>query len=695
MNPRGHLARIAAALPGLTFSLKVSPGGDVSMPFASSIPGFFDVAHDETTDGFSHILRLLPREDVDEFQERIRTCARRMKPWGFEFRFLHPERGELWAEVHSSPPVLEPDGSILWHGFMHDITDRKGFEQQIQLAASALDMLPEAVLVTDTRGRILTVNQAFSEMMGYRREDVIGKRPTFLQSARHNEHFYREMWATLTDTGQWQGEIWNRHRNGEISLGWLSVSSVRDSRGKPWRYIGLLRATTFATESQNRMEYLIKHDDLTSLPNRALLNDYLRLALARAGRNLSRLGVLMVDLDNFKGINDTLGHDLGDSLLVQAARRLVDSVRAEDTVARLGGDEFALIIEEADGDIADQAAERILTNLAKGYWIEGNEYFISASIGISLYPDDATDATALMRHADTAMYRAKAQGKNNYRFFSEDMGNSVRRRLTIETDLRKAIRDSELCVEYQPQVELVTARLVGCEALVRWNRNGTRVLPDEFISVAEESDLIILLDEWVLTEACRQMLAWEKVGLSDFTVSVNISGRHFRQLDMLGRITGIIQAHGISSERLCLEITEGSLMDKDLAGLVINDLRESGFRISLDDFGTGYSSLSYLRKFKIHELKIDKAFVDGILDEMDDRSIILAIIALAKSLGMMVVAEGVEEEDQQAMLLSYGCDIGQGYFYSRPVGADAFADWALALKAAPENYTAFSKALKE
>ena len=575
-------------------------------------------------------------------------------------------------------PLFDDDGAITGVCFQAtDITERKHAEEQLRLAARVFDRAAEGVLVTDTNQLILTVNDAFSTVTGYTREEVVGKSPKILASGKHLPEFYAAMWEHLNLQGWWQGEIWNRKKNGDIYLEWLSINTVKDQQGQIVNYVAMFSDITIVRESQHRVEFLATHDDLTGLPNRTLFNDRLRLALARASRANERLGVLFLDLDNFKVINDTLGHDIGDKLLKQASNRLLECVRAEDTVARLGGDEFVLLLEASERNEAAMTAERLIRALSAAYVIDNNECFTSASIGISMYPEDAADPIGLMRNADAAMYRAKDQGKNAYQFFTLELADQANQRMDIENGLRHAIKQSELLLEYQPQVDLATHAVIGAEALVRWRREGKIVSPAMFIPIAEESQMIVAIDQWVIGEACRQIVAWDAAGLPEVRISVNISARHFRKSDMVTDLIRIVTEHGVAPRRLCIEITEGVLMDTERAQRMLRELVDFGLRISVDDFGTGFSSLSYLKRFPIDELKIDKSFVDGIVAEPDDRAISSAIIALAAHLGMQVVAEGIETGEQNAQLSGLGCGHGQGYFHARPMSASSFSDWLM------------------
>ncbi|MDD5248334.1 MAG: EAL domain-containing protein [Rhodocyclaceae bacterium] len=670
-----QLAKIAASVPGVICSFRQRPDGSSCFPYAS--PGLvelYGLDPEAVLEDSTPLLSLIHPDDVDATRAAIAQSAASMTPWHAVFRVRHPRKGEIWVEGHSLP-LREADGGTLWHGYVQDITVRIRAEEQMRLAARVFDRSAEGVVITDVSGRILTVNAAFTTMTGYAAAEAIGKTPALLQSGRHGADFYAGMWQGLQRKGGWQGEIWNRRKNGEIYLEWLSINAVKDADGRVINYVALFSDITVAREAQERMEFLATHDELTDLPNRTLFHDRLRLAVARAERAGTHLAILCVDLDDFKVINDTLGHETGDILLVQAALRLRDCVRAEDSVARMGGDEFVVLLEAADKRTVTRTAARIVAGLSRAYQIGDRECFTSASIGISVFPDDAAEPSALLRHADNAMYRAKEQGKNTYQFFSREMAERAHQRLVIESGLRRAIVQRELFIEYQPQVDSRHRRLVGAEALVRWRRDGAVVPPLAFIPVAEETGLINDIGEWVVAEVGRQIQEWDAAGLSPFNVSVNISARHFRQADMVARIQGIVAAAGLDPRRLCLEITEGALADVTTATSMLAELRTLGFEISIDDFGTGFSSLSHLKRFPINELKVDRSFVDRIVTDRDDRAIAAAIIGMARSLDLRVVAEGVETVAQLTQLQKLGCDIGQGYFYARPLAGPAFDAW--------------------
>jgi diguanylate cyclase (GGDEF)-like protein/PAS domain S-box-containing protein len=593
------------------------------------------------------------------------------------FETRHRCRDGSVIDVEISTVGVHIDDKALLYCSSRDITDRKHAEQQLRLVSRVFDRSAEGVMITDENQLILTINDSFTRVTGYTRDEVIGKTPAILRSGKQGADFYREMWDSLGSRGWWQGEIWNRRENGELYLEWLSINVVRDEHGKIINYIGMFSDITLVKESRQRMEFLATHDELTRLPNRSIFNEHLKQALARSARAGTQLALLFVDLDNFKMINDTLGHEEGDELLKQVANRLKKCVREVDTVARLGGDEFVVLLEIEHRHAANIMAKRILEAFIAGFLLKDQEYKISPSIGISLFPEDATDPKILMSHADTAMYRAKERGKNTFLFFTREMAEDISHRMLIERSLRLAIPHNEFYLDYQPLIDLATDELAGVEALLRWRHQGEVIPPGGFIHIAEESGLIVEIGNWVVGEVCRQIRIWSQMDLPPFWVSINISAKHFRRPNIFSQIMGIISLANISPQRLSLEITESSLMDLESASRMLRKLHEAGFRISVDDFGTGFSSLSYLKRFPVSELKIDRSFVDGIANEAEDRSITTAIIAMARELGLKTVAEGVETHTQHEVLKKLGCDIGQGYLYSPPVPGSQIPDWLL------------------
>lgn len=554
-----------------------------------------------------------------------------------------------------------------------DITTRKHADEQLRLAARVFDRAGEGIVVTDTSQRILTVNDAFTKVTGYEAAEVIGHTPAILNSGRHDKEFYQNMWDTLQDQGWWQGEIWNLRKNGELYPEWLTVNTVHDTDGKIINYVGIFSDITAVKESQRRIEFLATHDELTSLPNRGLFLDRVRQTVIRARRlQDTRAAVFFVDLDNFKVINDSLGHQAGDDMLKEVAVRLRDCVRGADTVARFGGDEFALLLEGANASEAEITAGRIAKALASPIDLSGQAIHISASIGISLFPEDGEDADTLLKHADGAMYKAKDVGKCTHYFFTSDLRKSADERLQLENGLRQAIERDELYLVYQPQLALSDGKLVGVEALLRWRHPELGLIPpDKFIPLAEKTGLIDTIGEWVADAACRQTAAWLEQGYAIPRVSINVSAEQFRRCDIPQSMQNLLEKYQLSPELLVIELTETALMvDPDQAQKVLRRLKDMGLHVSIDDFGTGYSSLAHLRRFSIDELKIDRDFVNEVASCQDDKAIARTILAMADSMNLSAVAEGIETQEQCNVLRELGCHIGQGFLFSKAISAD-------------------------
>lgn len=550
-----------------------------------------------------------------------------------------------------------------------DITARKEAENQLRLTARVFDHSGEGIVITDRHGVIMTVNRAFSDVTGYAECEVIGKRTNLLSSGKHGAEYYAEMWEQIGTRGWWQGEIWNKRKNGEIYPEWLTINLVKDQQGDILHYVGIFSDISVVKESQKRIVYLATHDELTGLPNRALYADRLQQAIAKAGRSKTQIAVMFVDVDNFKIINDSMGHDAGDLLLRQITGRLSECIRAGDTVARFGGDEFTILLENTRPTEVSATAERIVNRLSLPHILESRTVYTTVSIGICLYPDDGTDTQTLLKNADVAMYRAKDSGKNNFQFFTEELKTQTSERLFYASDLREALEQGQLYLVYQPQIDMQTGCAVGLEALLRWRHPERGLIPpDRFIPVAEETGLIEVVGDWVLERVCQQISAWKSVGLEAPRVSVNISSRQLRRTHFPERVDRLLNKFGLESRSLALEFTEHALLENvDYVLSMISQLKTLGLHLSLDDFGTGYSSLSYLKRYSLDEIKIDRSFVHGIAHESHDRAIACAIIAMANALDISVVAEGVETEEQKTTLLASGCAVAQGYLFSRPL----------------------------
>ena len=552
-----------------------------------------------------------------------------------------------------------------------------GFERDasIKLAAEVFEQGKEGIMITDTHGRIVRVNRAFSAITGYGEAEALGQSAGLLSSGRHGPEFYREMWDAIDSGGHWQGEIWNRRKDGHVYPEWLAISRVLDADGNPSHYVAIFSDITVHKDAEERIQRLAHFDALTGLPNRALLNDRARHAIGMAQRSHEQLAVLFVDLDHFKNINDSLGHRIGDELLVEVGQRMNALVRKEDTVSRQGGDEFIAVLPGTDADGAARVAGKLIEAIAVAFKVEQYELVVTPSIGIAMYPSDGEDFEALSKCADTAMYRAKQDGRNTFRFFTPEMQEHSARKLQLEGALRNALGRGELQLHYQPQVAVDDGRIVGAESLLRWQHPELgEVQPAEFIPVAEDSGLILPIGEWVLRTAVRQMKAWLDAGMADMIMTVNLSAVQFRHAHLPDLVERILAEESLAPRHLELELTESVAMDDPLAAIaVMDDLHARGIRLSIDDFGTGYSSLSYLKRFQVYKLKIDQSFVRDITVDPEDRAIVSAVISLADSLGLRTIAEGVETEGQLRFLREQGCHEVQGFYFSRPLPAEEFA----------------------
>ncbi len=542
-------------------------------------------------------------------------------------------------------------------------------------AATVFKSTREGVVITDLKPCIINVNRAFTEITGYQEQDVIGRNPKLLQSGQHDKSFFRTIWQTVRQSGHWQGEIWNRRKSGELFPQLLTISTVYDEHQKPTHYVGVMTDITHIKQSEKQLERLAHYDPLTDLPNRLLFNARLKHALQQARRYRGQLAVMFLDLDRFKQINDSFGHPVGDQVLKAAAERLGHCVRVNDTVARIGGDEFLILLESIHHpDNAAVVAEKILHGFSEPFDLEERELFITPSIGICFYPRDGEDGETLIRNADTAMYEAKKRGRNSYAFYSEQLTSHAFEQVMMENRLRKAIERNELQLYFQPQLELRTGRQVGVEALVRWEHPDLGMIyPARFIPLAEETELIIDIGRWVLETACGQAREWLNRGFDFGRLAINVAGPQIRRQVVLEQVQQALAVSLLPADRLELEVTEGFIMDGECGAVeMLESLRQLGVSLSIDDFGTGYSSLAYLKRLPINQLKIDQSFVREIPQDPDDMAIVRAVIALAKSLGLAVIAEGVETEEQRRFLIAQGCTRGQGYLFARPLSTRDF-----------------------
>lgn len=584
-------------------------------------------------------------------------------------------------------PLRGGDGEIIGLvGAYRDITQRKLGENKLRLLASVFEHAREGIIITDRETRIIDVNQAFLDVTGYSRDEVIGKTPSLLKSGHQSADFYTEMWQNLRLHGHWHGEIWNRRKDQTLYAELLNIASVRDADDAVSHYIGIFSDITLLKEHQSQLERVAHYDALTQLPNRVLLAERLDLALAEARRSETMLGVAYLDLDGFKPVNDTLGHEAGDQLLMNVADRLKTCVTADDTVARLGGDEFVILLAAVESnESCCETLNRIIGILSEPYRIHDEDIRISASIGVSLYPLDPSDPDTLMRHADQAMYMAKQAGRNRYHVFNPELDRSMKDHLELLSRIEAALEKEEFVLYYQPKVDMRNAVVIGAEALIRWQHpERGLLLPGEFLPVIENRDFSIRLGYWVLTEALRQLEVWWQSRLP-IKISVNISARHLQDPHFLAELRELLTAHpAVPPTALELEVLETAALE-DMAGVtkVIEECRRLGVQFALDDFGTGYSSLTYFKRLPLDTLKIDQSFVKHMLTDTEDHAIVEGVIALARAFNRKVVAEGVESMEHGRMLMQLGCDHAQGFGIARPMPPEALPGWAAKFVAAP------------
>ncbi len=621
--------------------------------------------------------RLHPDDKESVLQKFEAAIAGGRLTYRYEYRFQCKDGSYAIIDDHICFIRDDKGKAIRSLGAMRDITEQKQADESMRMAASIYQSSTAAIMVTDKDNRIVDVNPAFTHITGYEFDDVVGKNPNILQSGKHDESFYREMWHEILNEGQWQGEIWDRRKNGEIYAKWTNISVLRHPDGSVHRHLAQFSDITEKKHKDKLIWTQANYDILTNLPNRRLLHDRLEQELKKARRNKLPLAVLFIDLDRFKEINDTLGHAKGDLLLIEAAHRISGCVRETDTIGRLGGDEFTVILPEfGDRRHIERIAQDVIDALSKPFYFENdnNGYYISASIGITLYPEDAENIEELLKHADQAMYQAKQEGRHRFSYFIGSMQQEAQEKLELTNDLRHALERRELHVYYQPIIDLTNGHIVKSEALLRWiHPDRGMVSPVIFIPLAEESGLIHEIGNWVFHEAINNIEKWRKETGSVFPVSVNKSPVQFEHTTQEATWSDQLANLDLPGNSINVEITEGLLLkESSRIKQRLLEFRNGGIEVSIDDFGTGFSALSYLKKFDIDYLKIDRSFISKLAENESDRVLTEAIIVMAHKLGIETIAEGIETEEQRDLLISFGCDYAQGFLYSPAVPADEF-----------------------
>ncbi|WP_295478146.1 phosphodiesterase DibA [uncultured Pseudomonas sp.] len=585
--------------------------------------------------------------------------------------------GYLWLVLSALALFLLRRPLVRWLGGEELQRRQDADHDRLRIASAVFDSTREGVLVTNDKGQIVHVNRAFVDITGYQPEEVLGRNPSAFKSGRHDASFYTRMYQAIGTQGQWSGEIWNRRKSGEVYPQWQNISGIQGNDGRVRHYVAVFSDLSAIKRSEQERMQMAHYDALTGLPNRLLLTDRATEAVAAAREAKRGCAMLLVDLDHFKNINDSLGHSRGDQLLKAVAERLNGCFGTEVTLARLGGDEFALLVKNCQQMVQAAAlAQKVLDAFKLPFEVEGQALFSTASIGISLFPNDALSAEQLLRNADAALFKAKRRGREGYALYTEELTAHAQQRVQLASELRRAIEQDELRVYYQPVHDLTTRQIRGVEALVRWEHpERGMVSPGEFIPVAEQSGLIADIDDWVLRAACTQMRQWQEAQAPLSFVAVNISSRQFGTGDLDVQVAKVLRDTGLDPGCLELEVTESAVMsDPEQAIEQLHRLRELGLNLAIDDFGTGYSSLLRLKRMPVQKLKIDQGFVAGLPADEDDVAIVRAIIALARSMNMQVLAEGIEEPQQAVFLHDSGCELGQGYWFARPMPA-AMIDW--------------------
>lgn len=616
----------------------------------------------------SHLAQLLPAERYSELLAML--AADDKTPLDFHEVII---AGDCRIFITALPIHYQDQPALLI--MLRNLGTYQQASNQRRLDQHVLKNLSEGVIITNAENRVIAVNPAFTRITGYSETDVIGKTPRILRSGKQKHGFYRHMWSSLLEDGEWQGELWNRRKNGELFPEWLFLSLIRDENNKILFHIGIFNDISVHEEARRHIEHLAHYDPLTDTPNRTLLRYRINEAVQAAERSRQQIGLLFIDIDRLKNINESLGYPVGDEVIKAVCQRLQSFSRPGDTVGRHSDDEFLMLLNGiAHRNEITQIADSVINAINEPYLIDGREIYISCSIGIALYPEDGLTEATLVKNAGISLYKAKNEGRNHYLFYSPGMNKAAEDRIAMENALRQAITRNELRLVFQPQYRLRDEILTGCEVLVRWtNPELGEVSPSVFIPIAEESGQIILIGEWILRQACLQVRQWIQTGLPSINFAVNISAVQFGKPSLIAQVREILAETKLHPHLLELELTEGLLMRETQHTLeTLRTFKKMGIQLSIDDFGTGYSNLAYLNRFSVDKLKIDQSFVRGLPHSANDLAIVQAIIQMAHNLSLTVIAEGVETEAQKELLTTYDCDIGQGYLFAKPLETHQF-----------------------
>jgi diguanylate cyclase (GGDEF)-like protein/PAS domain S-box-containing protein len=619
-------------------------------------------------------LKAIHYEDHTQVLKNWNMAVKQLKPFRVEYRFNSEDGVGSWVIGLIS---MERDPSGIVSGFcevVHEIGGLHSTREQLELTRTALDQIEEGLFISDKDGNIISANQSLCTLFGYNLEEIIGQTPNLFQSDQQNDIFSSKIWQTLLNEKKWSGEMWTRRKDSHLFPVMMTILAIHDPKGEVKNLVCVYSDLTDIKQRDKKLAHTTTHDALTNLPNRGLFLDRLGQILLHAKRDKTTVGVSVVDIDLFKKVNDSLGPAVGDELIKMFANRLRETVRKEDTVCRLGGDEFSIIHPNVkSAETLAQVMQRIFRSLSKPFYLGGQDLYMTASVGITISPDDGKDPEELLNNADLTKSRAKDTGRNNFKFFTRSLDKRAVALLSMENSIRDGLMRGHFLLHYQPKVDISTGKITGMEALVRWNQDGSKMVsPVEFIPIAEETGLIVPLGDWIIREACFQTAIWQAT-VSDLRVAVNLSARQFREKNMLARIDSALRDSGLHPDNLEIEITESMLMDNvEEVITILNQIKYRGISIALDDFGTGYSSLSVLKEFPIDTLKVDQSFIRDLVLDSQDAQIVTAIISMAQSLDLKVVAEGVENRDQLEFLKDKKCNMIQGYYYSKPLSADDF-----------------------